>query len=121
MNSRLLICLAVLTTLSGCISRPDRPRGTPYKPPAQTVVVRGNDPAVLKQCLGKLDRLVARYALLPDRVFAGSCDALGSVQLRDIGTPTSRLVSAEAGHDPVTGMVVSSAIPVAVRKAEEPA
>jgi anaerobic selenocysteine-containing dehydrogenase len=44
--------------------------------------------------------------------------SLTDEKVRDIGTPTSRLVSAEAGHDPVTGMVVSSAIPVAVRKAE---
>jgi anaerobic selenocysteine-containing dehydrogenase len=47
--------------------------------------------------------------------------SLTDEKVRDIGTPTSRLVSAEAGHDPVTGMVVSSAIPVAVSKAEEPA
>ncbi|TFH15436.1 MAG: oxidoreductase, partial [Acidimicrobiales bacterium] len=44
--------------------------------------------------------------------------SLTDEKVRDIGTPTNRLVSAEAGHDPVTGMVVSSAIPVAVRKAE---
>ncbi len=42
-------------------------------------------------------------------------------KVRDIGTPTSRLVSVDAGHDPVTGMVVSSAIPVAVAKAPVPA
>jgi anaerobic selenocysteine-containing dehydrogenase len=38
-------------------------------------------------------------------------------KVREIGSPTSRLVSVDVGHDPVTGMVVSSAIPVAVRKA----
>ncbi len=35
-------------------------------------------------------------------------------KVRDIGTPTSRLVSTDGGFDPVTGMVVSSAIPVNV-------
>lgn len=40
--------------------------------------------------------------------------SLTDEKVRDIGTPTSRLVSVDAGHDPVTGMVVSSAIPVAV-------
>jgi anaerobic selenocysteine-containing dehydrogenase len=39
-------------------------------------------------------------------------------KVREIGAPTSRLVSTEVGHDPVTGMVVSSAIPVAVTKSE---
>ncbi len=38
-------------------------------------------------------------------------------KVREIGAPTSRLVSVDVGHDPVTGMVVSSAIPVAVAKA----
>jgi len=45
--------------------------------------------------------------------------SLTDEKVRDIGTPTSRLVAVDTGHDPVTGMVVSSAIPVAVRK--EPA
>jgi anaerobic selenocysteine-containing dehydrogenase len=47
--------------------------------------------------------------------------SLTDEKVRDIGTPTSRLVSVDAGHDPVTGMVVSSAIPVAVARAKEPA
>lgn len=44
--------------------------------------------------------------------------SLTDEKVRDIGSPTSRLVSVDVGHDPVTGMVVSSAIPVAVKKAE---
>ena len=47
--------------------------------------------------------------------------SLTDEKVRDIGSPTSRLVSVDIGHDPVTGMVVSSAIPVAVRKAAVPA
>ncbi|MDB5714039.1 MAG: extensin [Sphingomonadales bacterium] len=97
MSKRSILILAILLTLAGCIGRSDRrPRGA-KNPPRQTVVVRGNDPVVLKQCLGKLDRLVARYALLPDRTFGGSCDALGSVQLRDIGTPTTNLGAMTCG------------------------
>lgn len=53
--------------------------------------VRGTDPQALRLCVAKLDRIVARYALLPDRTFGGGCSALGSVQLRDIGTPTTNL------------------------------
>lgn len=37
-------------------------------------------------------------------------------KVRDIGSPTSRLTSTSAGHDPVTGMVVLSAIPVRLVK-----
>ena len=42
--------------------------------------------------------------------------SLTDEKVRDIGSPTSRLVTVDLGHDPVTGMVVSSAIPVAVKK-----
>jgi anaerobic selenocysteine-containing dehydrogenase len=45
--------------------------------------------------------------------------SLTDEKVRDIGAPTSRLVSVDAAHDPVTGMVVSSAIPVAVSKATQ--
>ena len=45
--------------------------------------------------------------------------SLTDEKVREIGAPTSRLVSTDVGHDPVTGMVVSSAIPVAVVKATE--
>jgi anaerobic selenocysteine-containing dehydrogenase len=45
--------------------------------------------------------------------------SLTDEKVREIGSPTSRLVSADIGHDPVTGMVVSSAIPVAVRKSTQ--
>jgi hypothetical protein len=97
MNCRLTLSLAILLTLAGCVGRSDRrPRGA-QRPSKPAVVVRGNDPAALKQCLGKLDRLVARYALLPDRNFGNSCDALGAVQLRDIGTPTSNLGAMTCG------------------------
>jgi hypothetical protein len=97
MNRRLTFSFAILLTLAGCIGHSDRRPRTQHRPPNQTVVVRGNDPLVLKQCLGKLDRLVARYALLPDRIFGGSCDALGAVQLRDIGTPTTNLGAMTCG------------------------
>ncbi|MFK8023790.1 MAG: molybdopterin-dependent oxidoreductase, partial [Ilumatobacter sp.] len=45
--------------------------------------------------------------------------SLTDEKVRDIGSPTSRLVSEHAAHDPVTGMIVSSAIPVAVSRIEE--
>jgi hypothetical protein len=35
-------------------------------------------------------------------------------KVRDIGAPTNRLVSTDRDYDVVTGMVVQSAIPVAV-------
>ncbi len=77
----LLILALVLTS---CINRPklSRPAATPPRVP---------DQQALRQCIGRLDHIVARYALLADRDFGGGCSALGAVQLRDIGTPVTNL------------------------------
>ncbi len=76
--------------LAACISGPT------YRRPA-VQPVRGTDPVALRQCVARLDTIVARYALLPDRSFGGGCSALGSVQLRDIGTPVTNLGAMTCG------------------------
>ena len=82
---RLFLCASVLA-LAGCVDGPTMRRpGT--KP------VHGIDAAALKICVGKLDKVVARYALLQDRTFGGGCSALGAVQLRDIGTPVTGITA----------------------------
>lgn len=83
MRLRLFLCLPLLL-LHACVDGPTMRRPT-------VSPVRGLDAAALRQCIGKLDRVVARYALLPDRNFTPGCSALGAVQLRDIGTPTTNL------------------------------
>jgi hypothetical protein len=80
-----LLPVILALTLSACISGPRTYRRPPVQP------VRGVDAAALRQCIAKMDRIVARYALLPDRTFGGGCSALGAVQLRDIGTPVANL------------------------------
>jgi hypothetical protein len=89
--------LIFLLLLSGCIDRVDRPRSArpanPVTQPFGTIA----DSAALRQCIGKLDQTVPRYALLPDRTFEGGCSAVGAVQLRDIGTPVSNLGSMTCG------------------------
>jgi anaerobic selenocysteine-containing dehydrogenase len=40
-------------------------------------------------------------------------------KVRDIGSPTSRLIDVEAGFDPITGQAVQSSIPVSVRRAPD--
>ena len=82
-----LICafVALCALISGCVERPERPRQRP------TSTTRIADPVALRMCVAKLDRVVARYALLPDRTFSPGCTAIGAVQLRDIGTPVANL------------------------------
>jgi len=45
--------------------------------------------------------------------------SMDDAKVRDIGAPTNRLVTTAVGRDPITGMAVQSAIPVAVTKREE--
>ncbi len=45
--------------------------------------------------------------------------SLTDEKVRDIGTPTNRLVSTDRNYDPTTGMVVQSAIPVAVEAVDD--
>ena len=78
--------LIPLILLSACVDGPTMRRPS-VKP------VRGLDAAALKVCVGKLDRVVARYALLPDQTFSGGCSALGAVQLRDIGVPVTGITA----------------------------
>jgi hypothetical protein len=86
MRIRPLLLLAPFLILHACVDGPamQRPRVKP---------VRGADPAALKICIGKLDRVVARYTLLPDQMFSGGCSALGAVQLRDIGVPVTGITA----------------------------
>lgn len=44
--------------------------------------------------------------------------ALTDEKVRDIGSPTNRLVAVDTGHDRITGMVVQSALPVRVHLVE---
>lgn len=86
-----LLPVVFASILSACISGPTYRRAPVEQP------VRGTDPAALRQCIGKLDNIVARYALLPDRTFSGACSALGAIQLRDIGTPVTNLGAMTCG------------------------
>jgi anaerobic selenocysteine-containing dehydrogenase len=45
--------------------------------------------------------------------------SLTDEKVRDIGTPTNRLLSTSDGHDPITGMIVQSAIPVRLAKVHD--
>ena len=79
-------CIFPLVLLHACVDGPTMKR-------SRVTPVRGADPAALKICVGKLDRIVARYALLPDQTFSGGCSALGAVQLRDIGVPVTGITA----------------------------
>lgn len=83
---RALVLAALL--LAGCIPRGDRPR-PPRPAPKPTVAAAPS--ATTRQCHADLRSEGVAFRILPDRVFAGGCSALGAVQLTDIGTPVTNL------------------------------
>ena len=47
----------------------------------------------LKQCLADLNRLKARYSLLPDRNYGAGCSTISSVQLTGVGIPITNVTA----------------------------
>ncbi len=87
------IGLALLA--AGCVPRGHAPRRSTapgksarYRPPPPRPVY---DAAARRECLAQLTADGARYTRMPDRVFAGGCSAIGTVQLQDIGMPVTNL------------------------------
>ena len=81
MRKPLFLALLLLTS---CIPRVDAPRNPSAAAPAEP------SKATL-QCHSDLSREGVEFRILPDRVFDNGCTAIGTVQLRDIGTPVSNL------------------------------
>jgi hypothetical protein len=75
--------LFALPLLSACIPKADEP--APEQPPAPRVEAQ--------QCHADLLRDGVEFRPLPDRSFAGGCNAIRAVQLLDIGTPTTNLTA----------------------------
>lgn len=96
-----LVTILCASMLAGCVPQVERPQAR-YTPPSRTAEQALANGSVsssqqLRQCVAGLDRIVARYALLPDQQFSGSCHAFGAVRLDDIGTPTSNLGAMTCG------------------------
>lgn len=93
MNIRGVALLVAALSLSACgmiDGRSDNARARPQPEQVRTTPLpapSGN----LSQCLAGLDRAGVRYRRLPDRDFAGGCQAHDSVQLLQVGVPTRNL------------------------------
>ena len=80
--------LALLALLAACVGPPKgRSADTaPRKPPT---VVNEN----IKQCVGELDRLGARYTAIADQSLGGGCSTIGNVQLLGVGVPITNVTA----------------------------
>jgi hypothetical protein len=80
--------LAMLALLAACVG-PPKGRSADTKPRKPLVAVNEN----IKQCVGDLDRLGARYTAIADQSFGGGCSNIGSVQLLGIGVPITNVTA----------------------------
>ncbi len=85
---RAISSFALLALLAACVGPPKgRSADTaPRKPPA---VVNEN----IKQCVGELDRLGARYTPIADQSLGGGCSTIGNVQLLGVGVPITNVTA----------------------------
>jgi hypothetical protein len=82
-----LLSFALLT---GCVSAPDGPRKAPVKQSGLTLP----DNALMKACVGDLNKLGAGFSVLADH-YSGNCSAINSVKLTDIGIPITNLAATQ--------------------------
>lgn len=84
---RFILLSVVLALIAGCVGPP---KGR--KPVRPSVAVAQTGPE-LRQCLVDLDRLNARYTLLPDQDYGAGCSVTGSVRLTSVGVPVTNIVA----------------------------
>ena len=84
--------LLVVLALAGCVApRHGPPRVRSAGHPRAQAAPPVRDERAYRMCLADLTQRGVRYTPLPDRVFSGGCSAIGTVQLLDIGMPTTNL------------------------------
>jgi len=84
---RTISALVSLALFAACVGPPKgRSADQPRKP-----VTAVN--ASIKQCVGDLDRIGARYTPVADQNFGGGCNTIGTVQLFGVGVPITNITA----------------------------
>ncbi len=83
--------MLMLMSVSACIPRADNSPRIQNRPVARPPSVD------TRQCLVDLERLRARYSLLPEQNFGNGCSIIGSVQLLDVGVPITNVRAVKCG------------------------
>jgi len=84
-RSTLFVLIALL---AGCVGPPSGRRPVAQRP--VQIIPHGPE---LKQCLADLNRLKARYSLLPDQNYGAGCSTISSVQLTGVGVPITNITA----------------------------
>jgi hypothetical protein len=107
---RYAIALASIVALSACVGPPEGHRPTPH-------VAAPNPSASLRQCLGGLSALGARYTILPDHDYGGGCSAINAVMLTGAGVPVSNVTAIQCPLARALTAWVRSSVQPAAREA----
>jgi hypothetical protein len=99
--------LMILLCLSACIPAPDAGRRPSHRPTSRAATPD------TRQCLADLDRVRARYTLLPEQDFGGGCSNRSTVQLLDVGIPVTNVKAVKCD--------VARALALWVRESVQPA
>lgn len=83
---RALLFVALVASLSACVGPPDGRRPARGKP---SVALPDNKD--IRQCMADLNRLSARYTLLPDKDHGGGCSTINSIALSGVGVPVTNV------------------------------
>jgi hypothetical protein len=84
---RPFLLFVLLAFVAGCVGPP---KG---RAPVRRPVAVGPSGPELRQCLVDLDRLDARYTLLPDQDYGAGCSVTASVKLTSVGVPVTNIVA----------------------------
>ncbi len=84
-KTSILIPLMVVTACVG----PPKGRSADTAPRKAPAVVNEN----IKQCVGELDRLGARYMAIADQSLGNGCSTIGNVQLLGVGVPITNVTA----------------------------
>jgi hypothetical protein len=76
--------------LAGCIPSPDGAARRPVQRQSPALP----DNAILKACVGQLERIGARFSILPDQ-YAGNCSAINTVKLTSAGVEVTNLTATQ--------------------------
>ncbi len=83
-NMRNLTSLALMLLLTACVPHSEPPRAPAYRPPLTHRPPAAHPNADVGRCETSLANAGARFAILQDTSFGGSCNAYGVVQLSQI-------------------------------------
>lgn len=111
MVMRLSLAFSALLIVSACVGPPDR------RPAKQVKKMDRPASRDVRQCVSDLEKMKARYTLLPDQDLGNGCSQTGSIQLLDVGIPVTNVKAVKCDVARALGEWVRSSLQPAAKDA----